>query len=839
MYQQIGIKCFESYPILNLGRNEVIVILATGHKTERLDEILALANLGIWEWNMETDVFEVSDETRCIFGFSEAEDIPSLYDLLSRKTHAEDMHIVSIEEAFIRDARLKKTLCLRIQKKSDELAWVEFSPAETLEFSNSGEPLIVIGTVKDVTERENTKATLKVQRAAFSRTEERLNKAQSMASVGSWEWDLENDSFEISDEMRRVFGFLPGETVPDIDTLMATMTHPDDKVVLERETTRVQAGKEPRTLNLRIIRADGEIVWIEIQPREVWKKDEDGWPLAMMGTIQDITDRVQTKLELIEARKQAETANKYKGEFLANMSHEIRTPMNGVIGMTGLLLETKLTRVQREYTEIVKTSANSLLTIINDILDFSKIEAGKLDLEIIDFNLRKVMEETTDLLAIRVEEKNLEFVCMVEPAVPSSLKGDPGRIRQVVINLANNAIKFTTEGEVVLRVDLETETHESVLLRFSVIDTGIGISRENLNRLFESFTQADASTTRKFGGTGLGLSISKKLSEMMGGEIGVDSELGKGSTFWFTAKFLKQPRLEKEEHPLPEDEKVLVVDDNASNRLWITTLLDSWGYNWDESDSAQGALEKLEAAAEKNEAFRLAIVDTHMPEMDGGTLRERIKAGASISDTLLLMMNSISNRSDAPQPKENEFTAFLTKPIKQSTLHECLLSVLAHRSTVPEKPRKTIKKRDSISVPNRHKINVLLAEDNAVNQLVALKLLGKLGYQTDPVANGQEALDALEKVHYDMILMDCQMPVMDGYEATRRIRKIKPALNVPDITIIAMTANAMAGDRERCIESGMDDYLAKPINPQDLANMLDKWLEISCEKSGPVVEKTL
>jgi CheY-like chemotaxis protein len=500
-----------------------------------------------------------------------------------------------------------------------------------------------------------------------------------------------------------------------------------------------------------------------------------------------------------------------------------------VIGMTGLLLDTDLDEEQRDCAETIRTSGEALLTIINDILDFSKIEAGKLQFETLDFLLNNAVEDTIESLAERAHQKKIELASLIYRDVPTGLRGDPGRLRQVLTNLIGNAIKFTERGEVIVQVEKESETNDDVMVRFMVSDTGIGISEAAQQNLFQAFTQADGSTTRKYGGTGLGLAISKQLVELMGGQMGVTSTPGQGSTFWFTARFDKQlagaATLQPQLMSL-EKLRVLIVDDNATNRKILSHQLGSWGMIHHEAVSGFHALELLHSATADGAAYDLAVLDLMMPGMDGFELARTIKSDPSIAGMHLVMLTSFGERGHGATAREAGVAAYLTRPVRQSQLYDCLANVISAAAVTSERdvtssqpgPKLLTKHTLKEARMSSHKL-ILLAEDNIVNQKVAIRQLQKLGYRADAVANGREAIEALSRIPYDLVLMDCQMPEMDGYEATAEIRRQEGERM--HTHIVAMTAHALTGDREKCIAAGMDEYITKPVKSDELRRVLE------------------
>ncbi len=684
----------------------------------------------------------------------------------------------------------------------------------------------------EIAEREQAEAALRATETKYRTMIERINDAILVLQDGKVVY--RNPALE------KMLRHTPEDTQAAAGRSFLDFVAPEDRArIQEYYQRRLRGEAVPDQYELTIVSLKGHRVMVEVKSsgieyegrpaslvveRDITARKQAEQQLAQTNAElqREIAEHQQTEVALRQAKEAAEVAAQAKSAFLATMSHEIRTPMNGVIGMTGLLLDTSLSSEQHEYAETIRRSGDALLTLINDILDFSKIEAGKLDLETLDFDLRCTVEDLLELFAEQATAKGVKLAGLVHAEVPSWVAGDPGRLRQILTILVGNAIKFTDTGQVTIQAQLAEDTAEDALIRFEVRDTGIGMPPAVQASLFQAFTQADSSTTRKYGGTGLGLAISKQLVTLMGGTIGVQSTVGQGSTFWFTVRLGK--RAAPCVTPAPQQAtlrgvRVLCVDDNATNRAVLAAQLHAWGMHVDCVADSDQALEYLRLADSQSQPYALGLLDYQMPGMDGMTLGRVMKADRALADMRLVLLTSFGQRGHGQAALQAGFAGYLVKPIRQSPLYDCLVTVMG-MSTTPTPPT-LITCHNAAEVQTQARTRVLVAEDNIVNQKVAVRMLEKLGCRVDVVANGCEALKVLAQCPYDLVLMDCQMPEMDGYAATAAIRA-RERQTGQHLPIIAMTANAMQGDREDCLQAGMDDYVSKPVQPAQLLTMLQK-----------------
>ena len=673
-----------------------------------------------------------------------------------------------------------------------------------------------IYTIRDISARKKAQAIVRQQK-------EYLEALVNHSPVAITTMDLQQNVLSCNPAFEKLFGYTQDELIEHGPDLLFS-DDPNGTAEALAYTRTILDGDTVKYIGQRT-RKDGTMADVEMLGVPVLVESE------MVGILElylDIT-------ELVSARREAEAANQAKSEFLANMSHEIRTPMNGVIGMINLALDTELTDEQYHFLLNARESSQALMRLLNDILDFSRIRAGRLSLETIDFDLRSVVENVIHTLASHAESKGLEIAGLVAPGTATLLRGDPGRLRQVLFNLAENAIKFTQKGEISILAEMKQETEKTVTVRFAIKDTGIGISQERQDAIFERFIQADGSTTRKYGGTGLGLSISRQLVDLMGGEIKIQSQVNEGSTFYFTAVFQKQDKQSKEQTRFPQKLqgiRVLVADDSAANRHFISRMMETFGAQVSTTPDARQTIEALREAIRQGKPTRLLVLDMQMPETESRTVLQMVSKDPAMQDLRILLMTSLAQRLGTGRLREFGVHGYILKPITQKMLYDSILSIFGIKEEWKTLTARLPSGTTSLSELQRRRIRILVAEDNSINRELVVSMLTKQGYQLDAVENGKLAVERLEREHFDLVLMDIQMPELDGLEATRMIR-LSPGPN-QRIPIIALTAHAMAGDEQRCLSAGMDGYLPKPLDPQVTFRMIDKLARGDIREGEPV-----
>jgi two-component system, sensor histidine kinase and response regulator len=775
---------------------------------------------GHWEADLSSGHLWYSSSFRTLLGY-QADELAPRIGTLEYLMHAEDQvaQRAALQDHIEHGSAYDIETRLRIA--SGEYRW--FRMRGMAERDEHGVASVMAGSIQEIHQQKLVEDELQSAHRRFQRA---INGTQD----GLWELDVNSDTNWCSPRLAHLLGYTTEQLGSNF---LRTLAHPDDQDRIRDALGSHYENGAPFDLEIRVQAAAGEYRWY--RARASAERDAKGRAQRLSGSLQDVTDARAAREELMRATEAAQAASRAKSNFLANVSHEIRTPMNGIIGMTGLLQDTTLDRTQREYAETIRSSADSLLTVINDILDFSKIEAGKLDLEFIEMDLRANVEDVGSMMAFQAATKGLELIVDVHPDVASRVLGDPQRLRQCLINLVSNAIKFTKSGEIVIKVGLRTTDDGGALTYFEIRDTGMGISEQTLATLFQPFVQADSSTTRHFGGTGLGLSIVRRLVELMGGEVGVSSEVGKGSRFFFTLP-LRAVDAMVPMAPVRSGEsgRILVVDDNVTNQTVLASMLTHAGYRVSTEAGAARALAQLEAATADQDPFDMVVTDYQMPDMDGAMLGEQIVKTPSLASTRLVMLTSLDRHGDTPRLAALGFAAYLTKPVRGKELLQAVNKVMSgeprqwQMDTQPMITRNTLTQS---AAQQRFAGHVLLVEDNLVNQKVAARFLERLGCTVEITGNGAEGVAAAAARHFDIILMDLQMPIMDGITATRKIRELETLRQTP---IIALTANAMSGDRERCEAAGMDDYLTKPLEVERLRAILTKYGLALPEAAAPL-----
>jgi len=761
---------------------------------------------GIWDWDVRTGLCLWDEKMHEIYGLPK--NLQITYGIWEKAVLPEDLAQAEAAIQSVIASKSQGSVEFRITLPNGSLRYVYSAHGVVL--NDAEEVIRVVGVNIDVTEHKEGQEALRL-------SEERFSSAFEYAAIGMALVSLDGRWLKVNQALCDLIGYsaeeLSGKTFQEI-------AHPED---LEADRVKMRQLLDGEInfckVDQRFFHKEGRMVWALVSVSLL--RDKQSKPLYLISQIEDITEIKEAMTRQRELTKKAQAAERAKSDFLAVMSHEIRTPMNGVIGMTGLLLDTGLNAEQRTLAETIRTSGESLLSLLNDILDFSKIEAGHLSIEELNFDLRKVVEDTLEMLAGQAQAKGIELVGGVDPEVPTNVRGDPGRVQQVLTNLVGNAIKFTTSGEVAIQATAKAETETELHVRFEIKDTGIGIPPETQARLFQPFVQADSSTSRAFGGTGLGLAICKRLAESMKGSIGVQSTPGEGSTFWVTLRLERQVAADIQPQDLHEfvDTRVLIVDDNETSRQFLHKQIIAWRLRNGCAMSGEQALAMLHQAVAEKAPYPVAIIDSQMPDMDGLALVRKINADPLLRETRLILLTPFGKPIPSDELETLKISDCCVKPARQSALFDSIIRLLSRSANTgafrqpeplmrPAAPRSFRKER------------ILVADDNSVNQQVALGNLRKLGYNADLAANGFEVLKALERKRYNIILMDCQMPDLDGYEATKEIRRRERGAN--RTWIIAMTANVMAGDREKCLAAGMDDYVSKPLHRAELNAALER-----------------
>ena len=778
----------------------------------RLERASLVSSEGHWELDLRTGANWMSSSYHALLGYNSGE-LPQTYKQFLDFEHPDD--IIRSEALFERHIATGEPYDMEVRIRTAANGYRWFRRRGAVERDASGTPISMSGSVHDIHQQKLAEDALRLAQRRFERA---IHGTQD----GLWELEADGATAWCSPRIGELLGYA-GEELASDTNFMRQLLHPDDIAAVAAATQAHFAQESPYDVEVRLRTRSGDYRWY--RARAIAERDLSGHPLRLSGSLQDVTDARAAREELMRATEAAEAANQAKSEFLANVSHEIRTPMNGIIGMTGLMLDTALDRTQRDYAETIRSSADSLLIVINDILDFSKIEAGKLDIEAIELDLRGNVEDVGAMMAFQAAAKNLELVVHVHPQLPDRVIGDPQRVRQCLINLVGNAIKFTRSGEIVIEVRTLGQRDGKVEIQFEVRDTGIGIAPQTLQTLFQPFVQADSSTTRHFGGTGLGLSIVRRLVDMMEGQVGVSSEVGKGSTFWFTLALEPvAPAAPETLDPGRLGRRVLVVDDNETNRRVLAGQLMHAGYEVSLASRAGEALQMLRQALGDNHPFEVVLADYQMQDMDGAALGERINADPYLSRARVVILTSMDRHGDIRRFASLGFAGYLTKPVRARELFECMDRVLSrdsrdwHLQSQPIVTRGTLVNNEK---GRRYYGHVLLVEDNPVNQKVAVRFLERMGCTVRVADNGAAGVKAYQQAQFDIVLMDLQMPVMDGLTATSRIRKIEAGGRATPI--VALTANAMSGQLERCMAAGMNGFLTKPLEIARLHETLDRF----------------